>query len=107
MIKKVIFITGLVCMVFTLPGIASAGSCSSWEKIKYACEGTSPLAMDFGTSYKLTKINQILNPEAEKNLDPVTGLDGKASEAIIEKYHKDFVEPVKAPTSIMIGISGK
>ena len=49
------------------------------------------LEIDFGTSFKLAKFNQILNPEAEKNLDPVTGFDGGAAQGVIEKYHKGSV----------------
>lgn len=46
--------------------------------------------MDYGTSHKLAKYNQILNPEAEKNLKPVEGMDGKAANAAMEEYHKGF-----------------
>jgi hypothetical protein len=48
------------------------------------------LEMDYGTSYKLQKYNQILNPEAENNIDPVYGLDGRAAQAAMEKYRKGF-----------------
>ncbi len=50
----------------------------------------SKLDMDHGTSFKLATFNQIANPEAEKNLEPVYGLDGKAAQATIELYRKDF-----------------
>jgi len=40
----------------------------------------SRLEMDYGTSQKLAKFNQTLNPEAEKNLDPVVGMDGQAAQ---------------------------
>lgn len=49
--------------------------------------------MDYGTSHKLAKYNQILNPEAEKNLKPVEGMDGKAANAAVEKYQKSFEKP--------------
>src|SRR5512143_1368631 len=59
------------------------------------CAGPSPsrVQMDYGTSYKLGKFNQILNPEAEKNLEPVIGFDGRAAQATIERYEKDFENP--------------
>jgi len=68
----------------------------------------SRLETDFGTSTRLLKINQIQNPEAEKNLDPVYGFDGKAAQATTEKYWEDFEKaspPV--PSTLTIGISGK
>jgi hypothetical protein len=35
---------------------------------------------------------QLLNPDAEKNLDPVVGLDGNASADNVDKYRKSFRE---------------
>ena len=55
------------------------------------------LEMDYGTSFNLMKFNQIANPEVEKNLDPVTGLDGQAVKATLDKYKKDFEKPAAAP----------
>ncbi len=74
-----------------------------------ACAGPSRLEMDFGTSAKLSKFNQILNPQAEKNLDPVEGLDGQAAKATNEKYRKEFEKPAPpASYSISVGsIGGK
>ena len=73
--------------------------------ISVSCVGPSRLAMDYGTSYKLAKYNQILNPEAEKNLEPVTGFDGGAAQATVGKYRKGFEEKVSAPTYVF-GIGG-
>ena len=53
--------------------------------------------MDYGTSFNLMKFNQIANPEAEKNLEPVTGFDGQAAKATLDKYRKDFEKPAEAP----------
>ncbi|MDB4285490.1 pilus assembly protein [bacterium] len=50
---------------------------------------------DFGTSVKLSIYNQTLNPEAEKNLDPVTGLDSEAAMANQKKYRDNFKKPAK------------
>ena len=55
------------------------------------------LELDYGTSFNLMKFNQIANPEAEKNLEPVTGLDGQAAKATLDKYRKDFEKPAEAP----------
>lgn len=55
------------------------------------------LAREYGTSFKLAKFNQILTPEAEKNLEPATGFDGGAAKAALGKYRKGFEEAAPAP----------
>ena len=50
----------------------------------------SRLELDRGTSHKLQVANQIANPDAEKNLKPVEGLDGQAAAAAMTKYRKEF-----------------
>jgi hypothetical protein len=92
MAKRYFFLFGFVALSF----------------ISLSCAGPSRLEMDFGTSFKLSKFNQTLNPEAEKNIDPVTGFDGKAAQANIERYRKDFEKPAPpTPYTLSIGISGK
>lgn len=56
----------------------------------------SRVEMDYGASYHLARYNQILNPDAEKNLKPVEGLNGTAANAAVEKYQKDFEKPAPA-----------
>lgn len=64
----------------------------------------SRVEMDYGTSFKLAKFNQTLNPQAEKNLEPVTGFDGSAAQAAVGRYRKGFEEKTSAPVySINIG----
>jgi len=66
------------------------------------------LEMDYGTSFNLMKFNQIANPEAEKNLEPVTGFDGQAAKATLDKYRKDFEKPAAAPAyTLSIGTEMK
>ncbi len=54
--------------------------------------------MDYGTSYKLAKFNQVLDPAAEKNLEPVYGLSGQVAEKVLDKYMMTFERPSQAPT---------
>lgn len=76
--------------------------------IALGCAGPSRLETDFGTSSKLMKVNQTWNPEAEENIEPVSGFDGKAAQANIERYRKDFEKPAPAiPYTLSIGVSGK
>jgi hypothetical protein len=71
------------------------------------CAGPSRLEMDYGTSYQLAKFNQTSNPEAEKNLEPVTGFDGRAAKATIDRYQKGFERPPAAPVyTLRIGTLG-
>jgi len=73
-----------------------------------SCAGPSRLEMDYGTSFKLAKFNQTLNPEAEKNLEPVTGFDGSAAQAAVGRYRKGFEEKTSAPVySINVGGLGR
>jgi len=74
-----------------------------------ACAGPSRLELDFGTSAKLSKFNQIHNPEAGKNPEPVTGFDGEAAQATMDRYQKDFEKPAPPPTYMMTigGITSK
>jgi hypothetical protein len=57
----------------------------------------SRLDADFGTSYKLAKINQIMNPNEEKNLAPVYGIEGTVAEIVMDNYKAGFKE--KAPAA--------
>lgn len=62
-----------------------------------ACARPTRLDKDYGRSVKQARFNQILDPEAERNLEPVTGLDGKAAQAGIEKYRRTFEQSREAP----------
>ena len=56
------------------------------------------------TSFETAKQNQILNPEAGKNLDPVVGLDGQAAAAGMQSYRKGFKEKQQIQKVFTIGI---
>jgi hypothetical protein len=72
-----------------------------------ACAQPTRLDKNYGRSFKEARVNQTLDPEAEKNLEPVTGLDGKAAQASIEKYRKAFEQPREIPQPIVqIGTQG-
>jgi hypothetical protein len=91
MIKRCLILFGWIALLFLLMSCAA-----------------SRLESDFGTSSRLLKVNQIEDPEAEKNIEPVLGLDGKASQANMEKYRGDFEKsPPPVSSTLTIGISGK
>jgi hypothetical protein len=53
----------------------------------------------FGASFEAVRSGQILNPDAGKNLKPIEGLDGKASEGVIRNYRQSFELQGKSPVS--------
>jgi hypothetical protein len=89
--KKFFVFVGLFVLVFI------SGNCVR--------NGSSRVEEDFGTSFRLAKQNQQLNPEAAKNIDPVSGFDGKAAQATLDKYRKDFEKPTP-PTPFVLSIEG-
>ena len=63
--KNSFALIGFIALMFIL------GSCAGF--------GSSRVEDDFGNSFRLVKANQQLNPDAEKNIEPVTGFDGESS----------------------------
>ena len=93
MIRKPFLLIGFVTLFIIMAGCAKP---------------LSRLETDFGHSSHLAKTNQILNPESAKNLEPVTGMDGEAAQAVTERYQKDFEKPSPAvPYTLTIGTIGK
>ena len=53
------------------------------------------LERNWGVSYEAQKENQIENPDAEMNLEPVEGLDGQAAVHTMDNYRKGFTKKGK------------
>jgi hypothetical protein len=87
--RKVTLLIGIIAALSLTVGCA-------WQE--------SRVAMDYGTSYQLQKYSQTLNPEAEKNLAPVMGMDGKAAQNAMEKYQKSFAKETQTSTSYQINL---
>jgi hypothetical protein len=66
--------------------------------------GPTRLEIDYGTSYELQKFNQTLNPQAEKNMEPVVGLNGKAAQNAVDKYQKEFEKSSKTSSTYQFSI---
>lgn len=60
------------------------------------CAGPSMLDQNWGRSVETARYSQTLNPEAEKNLEPVEGLDGKSAQNTMEAYQKGFMKQEKS-----------
>ena len=69
------------------------------------CVSTTPnLDSQFGKSVNLIKAQQTINPEASRNTNPVTGIDGKAAKSGYDEYQKSYKAPEPlTPLSISIG----
>ncbi len=78
--KFFLVLTGLIFLA------ASLAACAS-----------SRVEMDYGTSFKLQKFNQIADSEAGKKVEPAEGMDGNAAQATKEKYQKGFEKEAPAP----------
>jgi hypothetical protein len=65
-------------------------------------EGNTQLDRNWGKSYETAKCHQILNPNAGENLRPVTDIEGRVAERIMEEYFKGA--PKKKSSSREIGI---
>jgi hypothetical protein len=65
------------------------------------------LDKNWGSSFESAKYNQILNPDAGKNLDPVVGLDGAAANQTTERYRENFkAKPSKKVYNLNLGTIG-
>ena len=88
--KAYLLLIGLTVALLTM-------GCAELSQLQVGCTGPSRVEMDYGTSYKLAIFNQTLNPEAEKNLEPVEGFEGMAAQAVTERYRKGFQEESEKP----------
>lgn len=67
------------------------------------CAGTTELDRNWGRSFDTAKSSQILNPDAQKNLEPVVGLGGGAAEMIMEAYRGSFA-PAEGEESYTVNL---
>ena len=69
-----------------------------------ACSTTTPnYDKRFGDAVREAKLKMTINPEAGKNPDPVTGMDGKAAREGIIVYQDSFKAPPPVANVINIG----
>lgn len=62
-----------------------------------ACVSTTPnLDATFGEATRQTLRQQIINPQASNDTDPVVGIDGRAARDAMDNYHKSFATPEKS-----------
>jgi len=68
-----------------------------------ACS-TTRLEEDYGNSYRLANQNQILDPDAPKDLEPVTGLDNRAAAGAMKKYIESFEKEPEGREAYTLGV---
>lgn len=59
------------------------------------------LELDYGTSQRLVKMNQIIPPEAGPADRPVDGIDGEAAKNSHAEYRKSFTKSRAATGSVV------
>ena len=70
--------------------------------------GTTPrLDRHFGNSVVALRLQQVADPQAGLNRDPVAGMDGKAANAAYESYQKSFTAPAPQTAAFTIGVGGR
>jgi len=80
MLKKTIALTIACAMLALFAGCSSSGPVYQ----------ETLLDKNWGRSVETAKYNQILNPDAGKNLTPVEGLSGNAADNSVKKYEDSF-----------------
>jgi hypothetical protein len=60
----------------------------------------------FGVNTRIALAQQVIHPEAGRNRDPVSGMDGRAARSVYERYQKSYTEPAPQPSTFTIGVSG-
>ena len=88
MLKKGLIIIGIITGIFVVS----------------ACSGPTLSQRNWGKSYETAKYQQILNPEADKNLKPVESLDGQAAENDVQRYRDSFKEKKEAQPVNLINV---
>ena len=72
------------------------------------CAEKSPmLDSRFGESFSLIKAQQIRNPAAARNADPVAGIDARAGKSAYDEYQKSYNAPAAPQNVLSIGVGGK
>ena len=80
---------GMILAVMCFSMLAGILGCSESGVL---IERETLLDQNWGRAYETAKYNQMLNPDASKNLNPVQGLDGIASDHSTTRYENSFKE---------------
>lgn len=70
------------------------------------CSSTPYLDSRFGEAVDMALVQQTINQQASQNTDPVTGIDGKAAQETIGRYHDSFKTPPSTGNILTIDVLG-
>lgn len=70
------------------------------------CSSTPHYDSHFGESVDMLKAQQTINPQASQNMDPVAGIDGKAAQEAMGRYHDSFKSPPSTANILTIDVLG-
>jgi len=88
MLKRTIAITAVCALLALFAGCSGPAGNNPFRE-------ETLLDKNWGRSVETAKYNQIIDPEAGKNLAPVEGLDGKAAGFAMDKYENSFRKETK------------
>ena len=90
-----------VIALILVTGLLSGCGCYLRGRAAYDTDrparNTSQVKQEWGNSFHQVVANQVLNPDAGKNLDPVTGLSNTAADKTVNKYNKEFDKAPQVP----------
>ena len=64
----------------------------------------SEVDQNFGNAVRAAIAQQTINPDASRNRDPVTGIDGKAGVGAVDSYHQTYEAKTSQGTPINVNI---
>ncbi len=69
-----------------------------------ATSSTPQFDSGFGDAVNAAKAQQTLNPDASQNTQSVDGMDGKAANSVMDRYHQSFDKPPAVGNIFNIGV---
>jgi hypothetical protein len=100
-IRRAIMLTRVAVIVVALVCVIGLGGCYKGNIVSPSQPETQ-LDKNWGKSFEAAKYNQTLNPEADKNLAPVEGIEGSVAERIMEDYKKGEQKKESRPSAFGI-----
>jgi len=65
------------------------------------------LESQMGNSISMIKAQQLIDPAASSNADPVAGIDARAAKSAQDRYQQSFRVVQPQPNAFTIGIGGR
>jgi hypothetical protein len=70
-----------------------------------ACIPASPrLDATYGMAVSMAIAQQTANPDASRNIDPISGIDAQAGDASMDNYRESFINPRPALSGGVVNV---